>query len=167
MLIERTALVFVCQAYFCAYIEEFAHLIGNLKVVVKEEVPFLLKERCDVIGIILKERRGSVCRCQGLPMKMPPVVMVGYLYLLDITRAGHRNRKRLYPICCCYPATGTQGLLLEVLVGLYIDRLRGTSDLLVPRNWTEERCWQNQVHVQFTIYNLPFTMIDITVYGKW
>ena len=59
--IKGTAFIFVSQAYFCSYIEQFAHLMGNLKVIVKEIVPFLFKERCNIIGIILKERRRAVC----------------------------------------------------------------------------------------------------------
>ena len=65
------------------YIDQFAHFLADGLVEVEEKLPFLLKERTDVILIIVEERRLPLGTLQGVPMQMPPVAVIADADVLD------------------------------------------------------------------------------------
>ena len=64
-------------------IDQIAHFLADGLVEVEEKLPFLFKERTDIILIIIKEGRLSIGTLQGVPMQMPPVAVIADADVLD------------------------------------------------------------------------------------
>ena len=57
-------------------IQEFAEFVGNGHVEVEQEFPLLLKERADIIYVVVKERAIPIGTHQGIPVQVAPVAVV-------------------------------------------------------------------------------------------
>lgn len=62
-------------------IQQFAHLMGDGHVEIKEVLPAILKEGLQVVHIVIKEGAVAIGAHQGVPMQMPPVTMVTDAYI--------------------------------------------------------------------------------------
>ena len=71
------------QAYLRLDVEKFAHLFADSLVEIEEIVPTLLKERADIILIIIEERRLAIGALKGVPMQMAPVAVVADTEVLN------------------------------------------------------------------------------------
>ena len=57
-------------------IQEFAEFVGHGHVEVEQEFPLLLKERADIIYVVVKERAIPIGTHQGIPVQVAPVAVV-------------------------------------------------------------------------------------------
>ena len=57
-------------------IQEFAEFVGDGHIEVEQVLPPLLKERTDIIYIIIKERTVAIGTHQGIPVQVAPVAVV-------------------------------------------------------------------------------------------
>ena len=57
-------------------IQEFAEFMGDGHIEVEQVLPPLLKERADIIYIIIKERTVAIGAHQGIPVQVAPVAVV-------------------------------------------------------------------------------------------
>lgn len=57
-------------------IQEFAEFVGDGHVEIEQVLPSLLKERADIIYIIVKERTVAIGTHQGIPVQVAPVAVV-------------------------------------------------------------------------------------------
>ena len=57
-------------------IQEFAEFMGDGHIEVEQVLPPLLKERADIIYIIIKERTVAIGAHQSIPMQVAPVTVV-------------------------------------------------------------------------------------------
>lgn len=57
-------------------IQEFAEFVGDGHIEVEQVLPPLLKERTDIIYIVIKERTVAIGAHQGIPMQVAPVAVV-------------------------------------------------------------------------------------------
>ena len=64
-------------------IQEFAEFVGDGHVEVEQVLPALLKERTDIIYIVIKERTVAIGAHQGIPVQMAPVAMVADVDIRD------------------------------------------------------------------------------------
>ena len=83
----------VCQSDFyvhCAY--QLQHLAGYVEVVVEEILPSsFLKERANVVGVVVEEGRHAIGGREGLPVHMTPVAVVADNHLTHGTLAATRR----------------------------------------------------------------------------
>ena len=57
-------------------IQKFAEFMGDGHIEVEQVLPMLLKERTDIIYIVIKERTVAIGTHQGIPVQVAPVAVV-------------------------------------------------------------------------------------------
>ncbi len=57
-------------------IQEFAEFVGDGHVEIKEVLPAILKERLQVVHIVIKEGAVAIGAHQGVPVQVAPVAVV-------------------------------------------------------------------------------------------
>ena len=135
--------IFIRQLYVRLYVEQLAHLTGYGKVEIEKKLPFPLKERPQVIGIIFEKRALAIGRLQGLPMEMPPRAMVRHAHVFHLRlvdaqalRALHGHGEGLRPLRGGYDTPVAVSLLDEMVVTLN-EAHAAMGELLIPLHWTE------------------------------
>lgn len=128
-------------------IQEFAEFVGDGHVEVEQVLPVLLKERADVIYVVIKERTVAIGAHQGIPVQVAPIAVVTDTYIRDesgaiipfILGVFHGDAQGLQAVGGGYHATVAVGLLDEALTPFYI-YIRIPVQLLIPLNRSEIRC---------------------------
>ena len=64
-------------------VEQFAHLLGNGHIEIKEKLPTVFKKRADIVFVKLKERTLAIGTLQCVPMLRAPFAVVADADILD------------------------------------------------------------------------------------
>ena len=128
-------------------IQQLAHLMGDGHVEIKEVLPTILKERLQVVHIVIKERTVAIGAHQGVPVQMPPVTMVtdadignqSRAILPFLLRMLHGNAQCLQSVGGGNHATVAVGLFDEALTPFYIYSIEPVQ-FLIPLNRSEIGC---------------------------
>ena len=81
--VSHWLLIFCRIFYLWMEIYQLTDLLPYLLVEIDQKVVFALKERSDVICVILEERALAIGTLQGVPMNAPPLVVVADADVLD------------------------------------------------------------------------------------
>jgi len=146
----RTAHVVWATLQVGLNIKKFTALEDECLIEVYEKLPMLFVERAEIILKILKEGRVEVGGLKCIPMLMLPVAMSADANVFHQTLATrkiamvNRNGKVKFPVWRVDGTAIANGLLREVLVLLYENRLM-SHELCKPTDWREICAWKYHV----------------------
>ena len=120
-------------------VEQFAHRLHDGLVEVHEELPFLLEERRQVVGIELEERRLAVGAAYGVPVEVLPVAVVAHPHVASergVSPVLHRHGERQGAVRGGDDTPVAVGLLDEAVVSLHPHQ-RVPVQFLIPLHRSE------------------------------
>lgn len=120
-------------------VDKFTHLLTDGFIEINQEVVLLLKERTDIIGIIVEEGTLAIGTLQGIPVYTSPLVMVADAEILDqrfIVRMLHWDCQCLDTVCRTDETAVAIGLLLIGVVLFYQTEVIA-GELLIPLDGSE------------------------------
>ena len=125
-----------CSVQLWLDVEQLAHSVTDLEVIVVEPMPLTFEEWSEVVGIIFEEGRLAVGTCQCIPMYSSPCPMITDAHLV-VVASFYGYGEGLCTLGCGDDATVPVGLFLIVVVMFNEDAVV-VSQLLIPLYGAEE-----------------------------
>lgn len=72
-------LVYGTEAYFRMNVNHFTHDFSYFFVEIDQKTVFSIKERPEVVFVVVKEGAGAISRYDAVPVKMLPITVIGKL----------------------------------------------------------------------------------------